>query len=65
MAKTDIKDAFRIIPVNPADYHLLGFSWDNEFYFDKCLPMGASSSSGFLTFECCITVDYADKIQSW
>lgn len=44
MAKTDIEDAFRIIPVNPADYHLLGFSWDNEFYFDKCLPMGASSS---------------------
>lgn len=44
MAKTDIEDAFRIIPVNPADYHLLGFSWENEFYFDRCLPMGASSS---------------------
>lgn len=44
MAKTDIEDAFRIIPVNPADYHLLGFSSENEFYFDRCLPMGASSS---------------------
>lgn len=44
MAKTDIEDAFRIIPVNPAGYHLLGFSWHNIFYFDRCLPMGASSS---------------------
>ncbi|XP_061175932.1 uncharacterized protein LOC133184874 [Saccostrea echinata] len=44
MAKTDIDDAFRIIPVNPSDYHLLGFSWKNKFYFDRCLPMGASSS---------------------
>ena len=23
LAKTDIKNAFRIIPINPADYHLL------------------------------------------
>lgn len=43
MAKTDIEDAFRIIPIKPSDYHLLGFSWE-EIYFDKCLPMGASSS---------------------
>lgn len=28
MAKTDIKDAFRKIPVNPKDYHLLGFTWE-------------------------------------
>ena len=44
MAKTDIQDAFRIIPINPSDYHLLGFSWNDQFYYDKCLPMGASSS---------------------
>jgi hypothetical protein len=44
MAKSDIKDAFRIIPVNPLDYHLLGFVWKSQFYFDRCLPMGASSS---------------------
>lgn len=44
MAKTDIEDAFRIIPINPSDYHLLGFSWEEKFYFDKCLPMRASSS---------------------
>lgn len=44
MAKTDIQDAFRIIPICPDDYHLLGFSWQGQYYFDKCLPMGASSS---------------------
>lgn len=50
MAKTDIQDAFRIIPIHPDDYNLLGFSWDNKFYYDKCLPMGASSSCQI--FEC-------------
>ena len=44
MAKSDIKSAFRIIPINPNDRHLLGFKWNNKFYFDNCLPMGCSSS---------------------
>lgn len=44
MAKSDIKDAFRIIPVSPDDYHLLGFTWQGQFYYERCLPMGASSS---------------------
>lgn len=32
--------------MNPADYHLLGFSWENVnvYHFDKCLPMGVCSS---------------------
>lgn len=44
MAKTDIKDAFRIIPVNPKDYHFLGFTWKGQFYYERCLPLGTSSS---------------------
>ena len=44
MAKTDIKSAFRIVPVAPSDYHLLGFYWGDKYYFDRCLPMGCSSS---------------------
>ena len=43
MAKTDISDAFRIIPIHPSDYHLTGFYWKG-YYYDKCLPMGCSSS---------------------
>lgn len=44
MAKCDIQDGFRNIPIHPDDYHLLGFMWDNLYYYDKCLTMGASSS---------------------
>ena len=44
MAKTDIKDAFRIVPIHPDDRHLLGFSFQNKLYFDCCLPMGCSSA---------------------
>ena len=44
MAKTDIKNAFRIIPVRPDQRHLLGIKWEGRYYFDKCLPMGACSS---------------------
>ena len=44
MAKTDIKSAFRIIPVHSDDHPLLGMKWDNLYYYDRCLPMGCSSS---------------------
>ncbi|MEE4247451.1 MAG: reverse transcriptase domain-containing protein [Kangiellaceae bacterium] len=44
IAKVDIETAFRIIPIHPADRHLLGFSFDGGFYFDKCLPMGCRTS---------------------
>ena len=44
MAKTDIKSAFRIIPIHPSDFPLLGMKLDNQFYYDVCLPMGLSSS---------------------
>lgn len=44
LAKTDIKGAFRIIPVKPEDRLLLGMAWDNNFYFDKCLAMGCRTS---------------------
>jgi len=44
MAKTDIKSAFRIIPVHPTDFHLLGMKWQGEYYYDRCLPMGCSTS---------------------
>ena len=44
MAKTEVKSAFRIIPIHPADYTFLGLKWDNMYYFDRCLGMGLSSS---------------------
>ena len=44
MAKTDIKSAFRIIPVHPLEYPLLGIKWADLYYFDRCLAMGLKSS---------------------
>ena len=44
LAKTDIQSAFRIVPVHPQDYPLLGFTWKDSYYYDKCLPMGCASS---------------------
>ena len=43
IAKTNVKSAFRRIPIHPADYSLLGLKWD-MYYFDRCLVMGLSSS---------------------
>jgi len=40
MTKTDIKSAFRIIPIHPSDVTLLGMKWQKSHYFDRCLPMG-------------------------
>ena len=44
LAKSDIRSAFRLIPVHPEDFHLLGFTWQGKYYYDRSLPMGASSS---------------------
>ena len=50
MAKTDIAEAFRIIPILPAQYQLFGLCWRDQYYYDKCLTMGCSSSCQ--SFEC-------------
>ena len=44
MAKTDIKDAFRLICISPKDYAKLGFVFRGKYYHDKVLPMGCGSS---------------------
>ena len=44
MAKLDIKSAFRLCPVRKSDWHLLGFSFQNLYFVDLCLPFGLRSS---------------------
>ena len=34
MAKTDLKSAYRHVPVHPADQHLLGIEWNGTTYLD-------------------------------
>ena len=56
LSKTDIKDAFRLLPLRPEDYYLTGMHWNGLYYFDKCLPMGCASS-------CQIFERFSDSIQ--
>ena len=44
MAKIDIKNAFRLLPVHPADRHLLAMEWNKRLYIDNCLPFGLRSA---------------------
>lgn len=44
MACLDIAHAYKLVPVSPADYELLGFSWRGLYYYDMTLPFGCASS---------------------
>ena len=40
IAKADIEEAFRIIPISPLDYHKVGFSFKNQFSLTGCYLWG-------------------------
>ena len=44
MAKTDLKSAFRLIPIHPDDWHLLGIYWKAQYFVDMYLPFGLRST---------------------
>ena len=44
MAKLDVKSAFRLCPVHPADHPLLGMKWEGQYYYDLVLPFGLRSA---------------------
>ncbi|XP_048578830.1 uncharacterized protein LOC125560693 isoform X2 [Nematostella vectensis] len=44
MAKTDLKSAFRLIPIHPNDWNLLGVRWESRYYVDLYLPFGLRSA---------------------
>eukprot|EP00111_Clytia_hemisphaerica_P015890 TCONS_00046951-protein len=56
MGKIDIKHAFRLCPVHPDDWPLLGYHWQGRYYFDLCLPFGSRS------FPCIFNM-FADALQ--
>ena len=45
MFKRDLSRAYRQLPVDPGDWHLLGFHWRDQLYFDKVLPFGLRSAA--------------------
>ena len=44
MAKLDVQAAYRNIPINVSDRHLLGIYWRDSFYVDLVLPFGLRSA---------------------
>ena len=44
MAKLDVRHAFRLCPVRPDQWGLLGYCWQDEFFVDTRLPFGSRSS---------------------
>ena len=44
LAKINVKYAFHLLPVHPADRHLLGMEWRKHIYIDTCLPFGLRSA---------------------
>ncbi|XP_068584257.1 uncharacterized protein [Cebidichthys violaceus] len=43
-SKTDIIEAFKIIPIHPSQWHLFGFKWESKLYFAVRLTFGCKSS---------------------
>ena len=44
LAKLDLKDAYRIVPVHSDDHHLLVILWEDQAYVDRALPFGMWST---------------------
>ena len=44
LAKVDLQNAYRIVPVHPDDHHLLSFRWNNQVFIDTALPFGLRSA---------------------
>lgn len=49
LAKVDLKDAFKHIPIHPGDWHMMGFIWPDAsgvpaHYFSKVLSFGLRSA---------------------
>ena len=57
LAKTDIAEAFRNIPIHPNEHPKLGFFFQGAYYYDRCLPMGSGSS-------CAIFESFSSALQA-
>ena len=44
MAKLDLQNAYRIVPVHKDDRHLLGMKWKGAVCLDAALPFGLRSA---------------------
>ena len=44
LVKLDVEGAYKVIPVRPEDWPLLGFKWNGAYFYERVLPFGLKSS---------------------
>ena len=44
LIKLDVEAAYKQVPVRPEDWHLLGFEFEGQLYYERVLPFGLRSS---------------------
>ena len=49
LAKIDLKQIYRVVPIHPEDWHLLGMQWQGQVYLDTALPFGLRSAPKILS----------------
>ena len=49
LAKIDLQNAYRAVPVHPLDQHLTGIKWNDTVYRDTALPFGLRSAPKIFT----------------
>ncbi|XP_056008909.1 uncharacterized protein LOC130051257 [Ostrea edulis] len=49
LCKIDLSSAFRLLPIHPSDFALLGMCIRDQYYFDMCMPFGCAIACS--TFE--------------
>lgn len=44
LSKLDLRNAYRMIPIHPSDFHLMGIHWEGTQWIDAALPFGLRSA---------------------
>ena len=62
LAKVDIQSAFKLIPVRPDQWRLLGFQWQGGYYYQVALSFGSRSSPRiFNDFADCLELLFQER----
>ena len=70
LAKIDIKAAYRLVPVSPADRQWVSIKWNDQVYVDAMLPFGLRSTPKIFTavadaLEWCVAVQGVENVSHY
>ena len=65
LAKLDLKNAYRMVPVHPDDRWLLGVRWQDQIFLDTALPFGLRSAPKLFTAlaDCLLWIMQANGVR--